>query len=107
MCNSWMKLLMGLWLIFSGFVSPLRTPENMIIVGFILTICCFRSYALWQAFITGILGIWLFMSGITYLFVHTHLVIPVNFLIVGISIIILGIACFIHYSKEHTPTPAL
>ncbi len=106
MCHSWIKLIMGLWLILSGLVSPLVSPINMIIIGFIAGVCCFRSYKLWQAFATGILGLWLFMCGLSFTYMYTHLVTPVNFIIVGTLIALLGLHCILFPYKRLTTKTA-
>ncbi|MEJ2048604.1 MAG: hypothetical protein P8Y60_01950 [Calditrichota bacterium] len=57
------KLVIGIWLILSGFVPVLRHPINMIVVGIFTAICCFSSYRIWQAVVIGVIGLWLFLSG--------------------------------------------
>lgn len=95
------KLFLGVWLIISGIVAPLQNPVNEIVVGFIVGICCFRSFRFWQAAATGFVGMWLFYSGLSDLiYVGKNFAVPANFLICGLILTILGVLCVIIHSKE-------
>ncbi len=96
------ELIIGVWLIISGFVMALQSPLNLLIVGFITAVCCFNSYKLWQATVTGILGIWLFISGLSYFVMGTGhgLITTLNFLIIGIIILIMAIWLLVKPPKE-------
>ncbi|HHE38578.1 hypothetical protein B1H10_01240 [candidate division KSB1 bacterium 4484_188] len=98
------KLVLGLWLVLSGVFSSFQSPINMMIVGFLAGVCCFRSYKLWQAAATGIIGLWLFLCGLSYLFssMVVHLMTPENFIISGVLLSIFGLWCIIHHAKELT-----
>lgn len=105
--HGWIKLILGMWLIISGLISYLTSPINMMIAGFAASLCCFASYKLWQAVVTGSLGLWLFLCGLSYHFIHTHLVTPINFFIVGIMVSALGLHCIIFHHKKFISKPAL
>jgi len=107
MYQGWIKLIIGVWLIISGLISYLMSPVNMMITGFIVAVCCFESYRLWQAMAIGSLGLWLFMSGISHQLMHTHLVSPINFFCVGILLSALGTYYILHDQKKFTSKPAL
>lgn len=96
------KLLLGIWLIISGFLSPLQIPLNMVVVGFIGALCCFNSYRIWQAAATGIVGLWLFLSGLHdwVQFEPRILVTPQNFYISGFIMGILGAWCIFAHSCD-------
>lgn len=96
------KIIIGSWLIISGLIPVLQHPINFMAVGFFTAICCFKSGKLWQATITGILGLWIFLCGLSYYIISSalHLVVPANFIIVGIAILVLGIWAMIQQSKK-------
>ncbi|MBN2364617.1 MAG: hypothetical protein EH225_00570 [Calditrichaeota bacterium] len=101
------KLIIGVWLIISGLVLSLQSPWNLLITGFIIAICCFKSYKLWEASVTGILGLWLFISGLSTLLMGGHaLVSSWNFLITGLLIAIIGIRLLVKPPSE-PETPKL
>ena len=87
----------GIWLIFGGFISSLQHPANMVVTGFFTAICCFSSSRIFQASVLGILGLWLFISGIhDWMSVSTRIMVgSTNFLIVGLLLVCLGLYCII------------
>ena len=107
MYHGWVKLIFGVWLIISGLISYLTSPINMMIIGFAGAVFCFSSYKMWQAMATGILGLWLFFCGLSFLLAHTHLVTSTNFITVGIIVVLLGLHCILFPSKKFTSKPAL
>jgi len=86
MWQGWINLVLGVWLILSGFISPLQTPANLIIVGILAAICGFWGAKNWKGRINGILGLWIFLSGSVF-----NLAFSWNFIISGILLSILGI----------------
>ncbi len=86
----WITLLIGLWLLFSGFTSSLVVNWNMVIFGIGAIVFGFIAYFAnrknWQGFITGFIGIWLLVSGIWLEFITSW-----NFLIFGILIAMLSL----------------
>ena len=95
------KLIIGVWLIISGFITPLQNPVNLMIIGFIASMCCFRSYRFWQAGATGIVGMWLFYSGlIDLMYPGDNLTVLTNFLISGLLLSVLGMLCIYIHSRE-------
>jgi hypothetical protein len=96
------KIIIGTWLVISGFIPVLQSPINFLVVGFFTAICCFKSGKLWQATITGILGLWIFLCGLSYYIISSalHVVVPANFIIVGIAILVLGIWAMMKQSKK-------
>jgi len=96
MWTGWVNLILGIWILISGFVVSLQGPVNYIIVGIILAILNFATAAKqWQGIISGILGLWLIISGIA-----AGLQSGANLIIVGILIIIFGILLGATKSKE-------
>ncbi len=85
MWQGWINLILGVWLIISGFVGGLQTPANLIVVGILAAIFGFWAYKSWQGVVNGILGIWTLLSGLIF-----HLLAPANFLIVGVLMGIFG-----------------
>ena len=58
------QLIIGIWLILSGVVTLFQHPGNMLVIGFLLALCCFSSFKIWQAALVGVLGLWLFLCGL-------------------------------------------
>jgi len=87
----------GIWLVFSGLISSLQHPVNMVVTGFFTAICCFSSSRIWHASALGILGLWLFLSGIhDWAVLSTRsMVNSTNFLIVSILLVGIGLWCII------------
>jgi hypothetical protein len=85
MFNGKLRLFIGSWLLISAMIPALQNPINMMVVGFITAVFCFNSNMLRQALVTGILGMWLIICGLSYFVISStsHLVIPANFIIVG------------------------
>ena len=104
-----MKLILGIWLIISGFITPLHSPANLMIVGFIGGMCCFRSYRFWQAGATGIVSTWVFYSGLIDLFYAGNgLIVATHFFIPGFLLSVLGMSCiFIHSHEKLTDEDSL
>lgn len=98
MWQGWINLILGVWLILTGFVSTLQTPLNLIIVGILAVIFGFWTYKNWQGDVAGVLGIWLFLSGVWW-----NLLSPLNFIIVGVLLGIVGIWEGLVHPKEMTP----
>jgi hypothetical protein len=96
------KLGIGIWLILSGFISPLHNPINMVFIGFVTAICCFNSYRIWQAAATGIVGLWLFLSGLHDIVSLSPriMVNSLNFFFSGIALSLLGLWCVVIHSRE-------
>ncbi len=85
MWQGWVNLILGIWLIISGFVSSLQTPANLIVVGILATVFGFWAYKMWQGIANGILGLWTLLSGLVF-----HLLNPTNFIIVGLLMGVFG-----------------
>jgi len=64
MLHGRIKLAIRTWLILSGFISPLQTRINMVVVGFITSLCCFCTFWVWQTAATRTIGLRLFFSEI-------------------------------------------
>ncbi|GAB4379186.1 MAG: hypothetical protein Kow0042_28320 [Calditrichia bacterium] len=96
------KLILGIWLIISAFLSPLKSPLNMMVIGFVGAICCFNSYRIWQAIATGLVSLNLFLSGLHDLirFEPQVLASSANFLISGVILGILGMWCLFTHTKD-------
>jgi len=96
------KLAIGIWLILSGFISPLQNPINMVVIGFITALCCFSSYRVWQAAATGIVGLWLFLCGLHDIMSISPriMVSSLNFSLSGIALSLLGLWCVVIHSRE-------
>jgi hypothetical protein len=100
MWQGWLNLILGVWLIISGFVSPLQSPANLIIVGILAAVFGFWSYKNWQGDVIGILGIWLLLCGIWF-----GILGPANFIIVGVLMIIAGLWEGLSHPKPTPYTP--
>ncbi len=102
MKNSVVKIIAGLWLLLSGFAVSLQSPVNMIVVGAFLAVCCFLSHKTWQVLTTGILGLWLFVSGMIHVLgsAAVPLVSSVNFFTVGILLLLLGILSYLRETHD-------
>lgn len=98
MWQGWINLILGAWLILSGFIPALRTPANIIIVGILAIIFGFWVYKDWRGDVAGILGIWAFLSGVWW-----NLLSPGNFIIVGLLLGIVGLWEGISHPKPATP----
>jgi len=96
MWQGWVNLILGAWLILSTFVTALRTPANLIIVGILAVIFGFWTYKDWRGDVAGILGLWSFLCGVWF-----HIFSPVNFFIVGLVMAISGL--WEGLSKHPTP----
>ncbi len=88
MWQGWFNLTVAAWLIFSTFISAIRTPASMIVASIVAVVFGFWSAAekSWQGTINGIIGVWLFLSGIWF-----GLAAPWNFFISGIVIGVIAI----------------
>jgi hypothetical protein len=96
------KLIIGLWLLVSGLIPSLHNPVNLVFIGFLTVLCCFRSFRLWQAAATGLVGFWLLLSGIyDWIFVGSKVLVnSINFFLSGIILVALGLWCMIVHSHE-------
>ena len=64
MWQNWVNIVLGIWLILSGIVSPLAVESNLVITGafvFILGILMLRYF---NGMIITVLGFWMFFSGL-------------------------------------------
>lgn len=101
MWQGWINLILGVWLIISGFIPSLQTPANFIIIGILAMVFGFWTYKNWLGDAAGILGIWLFLNGVWF-----HIFSPVNFIIVGVLLAISGLWEGTTHTKQvspHTP----
>jgi hypothetical protein len=85
MWQGWITLVLGMWLLFSLFISSLQTPLNLIIIGILAAVSGFWSSKNWQGWVNGILGLWILLSGSVF-----NLAFSWNFIISGILLILLG-----------------
>lgn len=82
MWQSWVNLIVSLWLVLCGFITGLQNGANLVISGIILAICGFMAYSTkkgWQVVVIGVVGLWLFVSGLV-----PTLVAQWNFIIAGL-----------------------
>ncbi len=86
MWQGWVNVVLGIWMLISGFVPSLQTPVNLIIVGLLIAVMGFTAYKTWQGIVNGILGLWLFVSGAII-----HLMAPANFIIVGLVVALIAL----------------
>jgi len=98
MWQGWVNLVLGVWLILSGLITPLQTPANLIIVGLLAAVFGFWTYKDWLGDIAGVLGLWAILSGIWF-----NLLSPANFLIVGVLLVGSGYWVGFTHSKPATP----
>jgi len=83
MCKACIIFILGLWLIISGFITPLQNSVNMFMIGILVII-----FSPWDVYgnLNGTLGIWLFLSGSII-----DLATSPNYLIIGIVISLLSL----------------
>ncbi len=86
MWQAWVNVVLGIWMLISGFVPSLQTSINLIIVGLIIAIMGFTTYKTWQGIVNGILGLWLFVSGAII-----NLMAPANLIIVGLVVALIAL----------------
>ena len=63
MWQSWISLIVGLWMVSSGIVGTLASRGNFVVAGALLAIFGFWSTD-WRGVIIGIVGLWGVLSGI-------------------------------------------
>ena len=98
MWQGWVNLLLGVWLLLSGLIPALQTPENLIISGLLVAVLGFWSYKNWLGDTSGVLGLWALFSG-SWL----NLFSPSNFLITGVLIGSCGFWEAFTHPKSNTP----
>lgn len=89
MWQSWLNLVIGLWLILCGFTPSLQIPVYMIVPGALAFIFGFWTTIRvqnWEGNINGIMGVWLFLSGLLF-----NLNLSWNFTVAGGIITILSV----------------
>ncbi len=96
--------LLGTWLIVSGLLSPLQHPANMLLTGFFTVIYCFSSSRLWQAPLTGIVGLGLFLSGLNdWMMLNGGiLVTQLNFMVSGGVLVIISLLSLILLTRTES-----
>ncbi len=81
MWQAWVNLVIGLWLILSGFIPELDTPSLMLISGFIVFLSGFSaaiSSKSWEGILNSLIGVWLILCSIWFNFFM-----PWNFFVTG------------------------
>jgi hypothetical protein len=99
MWQAWVNVVLGLWLVVSGFISVVQVNWNMIICGILIALLVFTSSKEWPAIVVGIVGIWVFISGLI-----PTLIVPVNFIIVGLVVLVLSLVLALQKKPEETQT---
>ena len=85
-------------MVYSVFNNPVQPDRNMIILGLVAAVFGFISFKTWQGISNGIIGLWFFLSAIWF-----HLVLPWNFIILGIVMAALALWDAL---SHHTPHAA-
>ncbi len=81
MWTAWINLVIGLWLIVSGFVNDIRNPALIITAGIVILISSllgFISTKSWEGILNLFIGIWLILCGSWFNFLM-----PWNFFVTG------------------------
>jgi hypothetical protein len=91
MWQSWISLVLGIWLIISGLIVGLQGSFSMVIIGLLAVIVSFFFLKGWEGVLNGILGVWLIICG----FIH-GLITTQNYLVVGILISIISLIRIFH-----------
>ncbi len=81
MWTAWINLVIGLWLIVSGFVGDFRNPTLMITAGIVVIISGvigFISIKSWEGILNLFVGIWLVLCASWFNFLM-----PWNFFVTG------------------------
>ncbi len=99
MWQAWVNVILGLWLVVSGFIPTVQVNWNMIICGILIAILGFTVSKKWPAIVVGILGVWILISGLV-----SSLIVPVNFIIAGIVVLILSLVLALQKTPEETKT---
>jgi len=89
-------LLLGFWLILSGYIIDLQNPVNMIIVCIVTTITGIILLRKWEDIVNGIVGIWLLVCGLATIFFTA-----LNMLVIGVLIFIISLVYIYHLHKKH------
>jgi hypothetical protein len=99
MWQSWVNLLVGIWLMLSGIIPSIHSPASMIVGGIVAAICGFWAGAeKWPGIVTGFVGVWLIICG-----AWLALAVTWNFVIFGI---IVGLLAIWNLSSPPHGTPA-
>ncbi len=101
MWQGWINLVLGIWLIITGFVPSLQTPVNFTIVGILAAVFGFWAAKQWQGIVAGILGLWALLNGIWF-----HIFADLNFIIVGILLGAAGLWCGLIHPPKHEIGPS-
>lgn len=98
MWTAWINMLIGLFLIVSGFISDLRTPLLIIAAGiFVLIFGLLGSLSKksWEGILNFFVGIWLILCGSWFNFFM-----PWNFFVTGGIVLVFSVWNL----TEHPPT---
>ncbi|MGC9512223.1 MAG: SPW repeat domain-containing protein [Fidelibacterota bacterium] len=101
MWQAWVNVILGLWLVVSGFISGVQVNWNMIIAGILIALLGFTTSKKWPAIVAGIVGIWIFISGLV-----PSLIVQLNFIIAGIVVLILSLVLALQKTPEEPKTKA-
>lgn len=99
MWQGWIGLLDGIFLTILTFITSAQTAENMMIAGIIAIVFGFwASKDSWQGIFLGMLGVWMLGGSFT-----NYLQLPINFLLTGLSIALIGIMLALEKELPFTP----
>ncbi|BFN36169.1 SPW repeat protein [Fidelibacter multiformis] len=101
MWQAWVNVILGLWLVVSGFIPGVQVNWNMIIAGILIALLGFTASKKWPAIVAGIVGIWIFISGLV-----PSLIVQLNFIIAGIVVLILSLVLALQKTPEEPKTTA-
>ncbi|MCD6234568.1 MAG: SPW repeat protein [Candidatus Marinimicrobia bacterium] len=101
MWQAWVNVILGLWLVVSGFIPGVQVNWNMIIAGILIALLGFTASKKWPAIVAGILGIWIFISGL-----FPSLIVQINFIIAGLAVLILSLILALQKTPGETKTTA-
>jgi hypothetical protein len=99
MQKGWLSFILGFWLIVSAFIQTMHIPENMIIVGLLITIDGIFMLKKWDGLFLGIFGFWIMLSGFLFELATTW-----NFLTMGILVTFISFICIFHRRELHRAT---
>ncbi|HBY19312.1 MAG TPA: hypothetical protein DEH00_09120 [Candidatus Marinimicrobia bacterium] len=99
MWQAWVNVILGLWLVVSGFIPSLQANWNMIIAGIVIAILGFTVSKEWPAIVAGVVGIWIFISGLV-----PSLIAPINFIIAGIVVLIVSLILALQKTPKEPKT---
>jgi hypothetical protein len=91
MWQSWLTLIIGIWVTISGLYANLSGPVNIVIIGLLALLSGSLLLRRWEGLVTAAIGLWLLICGFS-----SMLLTAPNFLISGALIVVVSLISMFH-----------